>query len=208
MHSVRKTPIAAAIGAALALTAVTPAHAALIRYSVAGTVSSQFNLTGYTGQAYTGSLIIDTTTDLIDEFSFSVAGKGTWSGSGGTIYLTQNSPTSNFRIDLTTGTFDTIADGFTPTSGASFFFLQGAIGSPLGDFLDGYPLTVNAASYFCVKSVNYAASSPSFRSFGLNSFTVVGEEYTPAPAPATAALTLAGLGALAAVRRRKAARKA
>ncbi len=205
MIPVRPSRLACAV--ALAFGFQGASHAALIDYTFAGTVDRQGNLTGYLGKAYVANARVDTTTDAILSYQFTVSDVGTWAGAGGTI--TNPSPQANlgqqFILAAAAGGFTQIADGLNPNLLNYLGQIVGPSGS-FGGYVDGYPTTFDASFGTCDVAFFGFRDSSGDKFFGVRLSSARGTVVSTGtvPEPASAALAaVAGLAALRGLRRRK-----
>ena len=160
----------------------------------------------YTGLDWVFRPIVDTVTESVTEFEFRVDSRGTWTGTGGTAFFNDFGPAGTFRINVSPlegGTYTSITDGFTPTLLAGPIF-ELPIGL-YGDFVDGFPTTIDVAQSPICKSASFISGSSRFiiNPVLAASGTEIDPTTTPEP---SAGAALAAIGALAAYRRKKSQR--
>ena len=131
----------------LLFAATQEASAALIRYDLSGVVTGSTGFTpSYVGLDWDYRAIIDTETQSVTEFEYTVDTRGTWRGTGGTALfdIVAGGAGGRFIIDVSTSdgaTYTNIVDGFTPATFAGPDF-ELPIGL-YGDFIDGFPTTID-----------------------------------------------------------------
>jgi len=177
------------IGAALAAGGA-PLQAALIDYSFAGTVGSEFGLTGYNGETFSASATVDTTLDSIVSFSFSVTNQGTWIGSGGSIFKNLGAGTFSLDAGVDEGaSYSQTHAGFIPLNAILANFSGPISGGGYSGLIDGYPTSFD----FGVLSSTFSIQKDG-QNFSGGVTSASGSPAAAAPVPATIGLALTGLG--------------
>lgn len=169
------------------------ALADIITYQFQGTGSGAAPF----GSAFDFEAVVDSSTGTVQTFSYSWAGFGTWTGTGGTATFTDpGSGTRDFLID-TDETFTSISNGFTPTTGQ--VLVRGFSSGVFGGFIDGLPTNFAAGAFASGSTFLGNSNSTAFA-------TVTSGGVSTVPEPTSAAVLATGLG-LAALRRRRKERR-
>jgi MYXO-CTERM domain-containing protein len=199
---IKTTILSLTAGGALLAAMHGPVQAAIIDYSFSGAVT-QIG-TDTTTRTYSGSATVDTSDNSITAFAFMVApGTGlpfsSWTGTGGAANADSAGGTFTFEL-----TFDTNDPGTTVTpenpgfdfDGDSLLFGITSAASDFADFVDGFPTAFiggfPGAFEFAVADLPFNGT-----------ITSASGTLRQTPVPATAPLAIAGLGLLAALRRRR-----
>ena len=200
MHRNRRKPLAATIAAALVAVAPVAARAALIEYEFEGIIEQENDLTGYVGATYSLSLVLDTVSGDIGDFSWSVTGKGTWIGSGAYESFSANTMFLDLGTQFGGASYSQLGDTFGVD--IAYHSIGGPGATLFGDYVDGFPTSFNLS--VATSNSFLVGQSSSVNSFQ-GRFTSASGTALPTPEPGTAPAVLAGIAALAALRRRKAA---